>query len=165
MALACLVEISDFWCSYLGPPIFSVLARGRERDESDSQKRVRIHRRTLCSLQERHNELAGMAEEQLRAELEYWHELEALSGQREHFRPGRTDETAYADDEVRTREVAARVTLSRSTVNDRSADHSRSIEMGDPRLRKSRNAAATESHAAPSACILPWTFLTSPVRA
>ncbi len=57
--------------------------------------------------QERYQELAGMAEEQLRAELEYWRELEALSGQREHFKPGRTDETAYADDEVRTNEVAA----------------------------------------------------------
>jgi hypothetical protein len=57
--------------------------------------------------QERYQELAGMAEEQLRAELDYWHELELLSGQREHFKPGRTDETAYADDEVRTREVAA----------------------------------------------------------
>ena len=57
--------------------------------------------------QARYEELAGMAEEQLRAELEYWRELELLSGQREHFKPGRTDETAYADDEVRTREVAA----------------------------------------------------------
>jgi len=55
----------------------------------------------------RHQELAGMAEEQQRAELEYWRELELLSGQREHFKPGRTDETAYADDEVRTDEVAA----------------------------------------------------------
>jgi hypothetical protein len=41
-----------------------------------------------------------MAEEHLRAELEFWHELELLSGQREHFKPGRTDETAYLDDEV-----------------------------------------------------------------
>jgi len=50
--------------------------------------------------QTRYEELAGMAEEQLRAELEYWQELEVLSGQREHFKPGRTDETATADDEV-----------------------------------------------------------------
>jgi hypothetical protein len=57
--------------------------------------------------QERYHQLAGMAEEQLRAELEYWRELELLSGQREHFKPGRTDETAYADDEVCTDEVAA----------------------------------------------------------
>jgi hypothetical protein len=57
--------------------------------------------------QERYQELAGMAEEHLRAELEYWRELELLSGQRQHFKPGRTDETAYADDEVRADEVAA----------------------------------------------------------
>lgn len=48
----------------------------------------------------RYQELSGMADELLRAELEYWRELELLSGQREHFKPGRTDETAYADDEV-----------------------------------------------------------------
>jgi len=41
-----------------------------------------------------------MAEEYLRAELEYWRELELLSGQREHFKPGLTDESARADDEV-----------------------------------------------------------------
>jgi len=50
--------------------------------------------------QDRYQELSQMAEEQLRAELEYWRELELLSGQREHFKPGRTDETALADDEV-----------------------------------------------------------------
>jgi hypothetical protein len=50
--------------------------------------------------QNRHDELAGMAEEQLRAELEFWRELELLSGQRQHFKPGLTDETAYQDDEV-----------------------------------------------------------------
>jgi len=49
----------------------------------------------------RHDELAEMAEEQLRAELEYWRELELISGQREHFKPGLTDETLYVDDEVR----------------------------------------------------------------
>jgi len=57
--------------------------------------------------QARYEELSGMAEEHLRAELEYWRELELLSGQREHFKPGRTDETARADDEVRADEVAA----------------------------------------------------------
>jgi hypothetical protein len=41
-----------------------------------------------------------MAEEELRADMEYWHELEMLSGQRQHFRPGRTDETANLDDQV-----------------------------------------------------------------
>jgi hypothetical protein len=35
-----------------------------------------------------------------RAEAEYWRELESLSRQREHFKPGRTDESAYADDEA-----------------------------------------------------------------
>jgi hypothetical protein len=48
----------------------------------------------------RFEELSTMAGEHLRAELEYWREMEALSGQREHFKPGRTDETAFADDEV-----------------------------------------------------------------
>ena len=48
----------------------------------------------------RYQQLSQMGEEHLRAELEYWRELELLSGQREHFKPGRTDENAYADDEV-----------------------------------------------------------------
>ena len=48
----------------------------------------------------RYAELDAMAEDQLRAELEYWRELELISGQRQHFKPGRTDETAYQDDEV-----------------------------------------------------------------
>ena len=49
----------------------------------------------------RYKELAGMAEEELRAEYEFWREMELLSGQREHFKPGRTDEAVYvADDEV-----------------------------------------------------------------
>lgn len=50
--------------------------------------------------QARYQELYSMAEEFLRAEAEYWRELELLSGQRQHFKPGRTDETACADDEV-----------------------------------------------------------------
>jgi hypothetical protein len=50
--------------------------------------------------QARYQELSQMDAEHLRAELEYWRELELLSGQREHFKPGRTDETAHADDEV-----------------------------------------------------------------
>jgi hypothetical protein len=50
--------------------------------------------------QARYQELSAMAEEYLRAELEYWRELELLSGQRQHFKPGLTDETAYADEEV-----------------------------------------------------------------
>jgi hypothetical protein len=50
--------------------------------------------------QARYQELSQMAEEHLRAEWEYWRELELLSGQRDHFKPGRTDETATEDDEV-----------------------------------------------------------------
>ena len=48
----------------------------------------------------RFNELNAMAEEQLRAEVEFWREMELLSGRRVHFKPGRTDETAKLDDEV-----------------------------------------------------------------
>ena len=50
--------------------------------------------------QARYQELAAMAEEFLRADLEYWRELELLSGQRARFKPGLMDETAYTDDEV-----------------------------------------------------------------
>jgi hypothetical protein len=50
--------------------------------------------------QARYQELSQMAEEFLRGESEFWREMELLSGQRQHFKPGRTDETAYADDEV-----------------------------------------------------------------
>jgi hypothetical protein len=48
----------------------------------------------------RYQELAGLAEEFLRAEHEYWQELELLSGQRQHFKPGLSDETRSFDDEV-----------------------------------------------------------------
>lgn len=34
------------------------------------------------------------------ADYKYWRELEALSGQRQQFKPGLTDENFYADDEV-----------------------------------------------------------------
>jgi len=50
--------------------------------------------------QARYQELSRMADEQLRAELEYWQELELISGQRQHFKPGSTCETVYQDDEV-----------------------------------------------------------------
>ena len=50
--------------------------------------------------QARYQDLSGMAEEFLRAESEYRRELELLSGRRDHFKPGLTDETAIADDEV-----------------------------------------------------------------
>jgi hypothetical protein len=48
----------------------------------------------------RYAELNAMAEAELRAELDYWRELELLSGQRQHYKPGLTDEQAWADDEV-----------------------------------------------------------------
>jgi hypothetical protein len=48
----------------------------------------------------RYQELQGLSEEFLRAEHEYWQELELLSGQRQHWKPGLTDENATADDEV-----------------------------------------------------------------
>jgi hypothetical protein len=41
-----------------------------------------------------------MAEEHLRAEWEFWRELEILSGQREHFKPGLSADTRSYDDEV-----------------------------------------------------------------
>jgi hypothetical protein len=41
-----------------------------------------------------------MAEEFLRGEAEYWRDLELLSGQRQHFKPGLNDETRTSDDEV-----------------------------------------------------------------
>ena len=50
--------------------------------------------------QARYQELSKMAEEHVRADLEYWRELELLSGQRQHFKPGLSDETRNADDEV-----------------------------------------------------------------
>ena len=50
--------------------------------------------------QARYQELSKMAEEFLRAEAEYWREMELLSGQRQHFKPGLTDETRTSDDEV-----------------------------------------------------------------
>ena len=68
------------------------LPENRERRNSNTTHWVRH--------QARYQELSGMAEEFLRAELEYWQELESLNRQREHFKPGRTDETANADDEV-----------------------------------------------------------------
>ena len=50
--------------------------------------------------QARYQELSQMAEEFIRAEAEYWRELETISGQRQHFKPGLTDETRTSDDEV-----------------------------------------------------------------
>ena len=48
----------------------------------------------------RYQELSSMAEEFIRAEAEYWRDMELLSGRREHFKPGRTDEAGHVSDEV-----------------------------------------------------------------
>ena len=50
--------------------------------------------------QARYQELSGMAEEHIRAEAEYWRELELISGQRDHLKPGLTGETGYVPEEV-----------------------------------------------------------------
>lgn len=68
------------------------LPENREKRNADT-----THWRTRAG---RYAELNKMAEEELRADLEYWRELELLSGQRQHFKPGLTDETRWADDEV-----------------------------------------------------------------
>jgi hypothetical protein len=68
------------------------LPENRERRNANT-----THWRTRAG---RYAELNAMAEEELRAEREYWRELELISGQRQHFKPGRTDETAYLNDEV-----------------------------------------------------------------
>lgn len=48
----------------------------------------------------RYLELGAMAEEFLQAERDYWCELELLSGQRSHYKPGLSDDTRTDDDEV-----------------------------------------------------------------
>jgi len=48
----------------------------------------------------RYQELSQMAEEFLRAEAEYWRDMELLSGRRDHFKPGLTGEEGYVPDEV-----------------------------------------------------------------
>ena len=97
--------------SILPPPVPAQRSRDRALEVEwflpENRGRRNSHTSYWGHRQERYEELSGMAEEHLRAELDYWRELEALSGQREHFKPGRTDETAGADDEVRTDEVAA----------------------------------------------------------
>ena len=68
------------------------LSENRTRRNSNT-----THWRTRSA---RYAELNAMAEENLREELAFWRELELLSGQRQHFKPRRTDETTFADDEV-----------------------------------------------------------------
>ena len=79
-------------CAIHGQEVKWFLPENRERRNANT-----THWRTRAS---RYAELNAMAEENLRAELEYWRELELLSGQRQQLKPGRTDETACLDDEV-----------------------------------------------------------------
>lgn len=79
-------------CAVRAQEVEWFLPENRERRNANT-----THWRTRAG---RYAELNAMAEEQLRAELEFWRELELISGQRQHFKPGRTDETAHLDDEV-----------------------------------------------------------------
>jgi hypothetical protein len=88
----------------LPPPIPRERCRQRAQEVEWFLPENRERRNPATSYWRKHTaryaELSQMAEDLLRAELEYWRELELLSGQRQHFKPGRTDETAQADDEV-----------------------------------------------------------------
>jgi hypothetical protein len=88
----------------LPPPIPAQRCRDRAQEAAWFLPENRERRKQATAYwgkrQARYQELSAMAEEHLRAEWEYWRELELLSGQRQHFKPGRTDETAHADDEV-----------------------------------------------------------------
>ena len=48
----------------------------------------------------RYQELSQMAEEHIRADAEYWRELELISGRRDRFKPGMTDDTGYVPEVV-----------------------------------------------------------------
>jgi hypothetical protein len=90
--------------STLPPPIPAQSCRERatEAEWFLPENRERRNKTTTYWLkrQARYSELSQLAEEFLRAERDFWRELELLSRQRDHFKPGRTDETALADDEV-----------------------------------------------------------------
>ena len=79
-------------CSIRALEVRWFLPENRERRNNSTQ-----HWRAR---RDRHDELAAMAEDHLRAELEYWRELELLSGQREGFKPGLSNDTRHFDDEV-----------------------------------------------------------------
>ena len=88
----------------LPPPIPAQRCRDRAVEVEwflpENRERRKDGRAYWGKLQAGYQELSDMAEEFLRAELEYWRELELNSGQRARFKPGLKDETAYADDEV-----------------------------------------------------------------
>jgi hypothetical protein len=89
---------------YTGQPVKSAQCAVHAQEAAwflpENRERRNAHTTHWRARAGRYALLNAMAEEQLRAELEFWHEQELLSGQREHFKPGRTDETAYLDDEV-----------------------------------------------------------------
>jgi hypothetical protein len=90
--------------SHLPPPVPAQRCRERAMEAEwflpenrERRNAATTHWRTRPG---RYAELNAKAEEALRAEVEYWRELELLSRTRDHFKPGRTDETALLDDEV-----------------------------------------------------------------
>lgn len=88
----------------LPPPVPVARCRERAQEAAWFLPEFREKRKEGTAYWSRHQvryaELSAMAEEHLRAEWEFWREMELLSGQRQHYKPGLTDETAYADDEV-----------------------------------------------------------------
>jgi hypothetical protein len=86
------------------PPIPAQRCRDRAQEAEwflpENRERRNNNTTHWRSRQTRYQELSQMAEEFLRAEADYWRELELLSGQRQHFKPGRTKESFRADDEV-----------------------------------------------------------------
>lgn len=90
--------------SVLPPPVPVQRCQERAREVEWFLRKLAGRRDNSASYWDRRNsryqELSKLTAECLRAELEYWRELELLSGQRQHFKPGLNDETRHADDEV-----------------------------------------------------------------
>jgi hypothetical protein len=78
------LHAGDQWYHVFGPQSVQSVIKGRQQTKYD-------HNTHEPSVEDRKAALA---------EYQYWRELEALSGQRERWKPGLTDETMYADDEV-----------------------------------------------------------------
>jgi hypothetical protein len=87
-----------------GPPIPAQRCRDRALEASwflpENRERRKDGTAYWRKHQARYQELSQMTEEYLREDMAFWRELEFLSGQRQHFKPGRTDEMATADDGV-----------------------------------------------------------------
>lgn len=88
----------------LPPPVPAQVSQQRRQEVEwflpENQHRRNNSTQYWTRHQSRYRELSAMAEEHLRAEWEYWRELELLSGQRQHFKPGLRDDTRTSDDEV-----------------------------------------------------------------